>query len=222
MPNMPVSTVSGRKIVEMTVSVFITWFRRLDVNDRCASSSDGDAIVRTGSPRRPAGRGDRRRRGSGTTAAREICGNSRRASRPTTSRCGVTTRRSDATSRLSAEDLPDVVRRRLLEDVVLELVEPRLELVDLGPVVVDHRVDDAVQQRRRPLGQHEVVARTDVAQVRDRPRELVVHGDEELLAEEDVDLVRREACAAPPRSRCRAGSGRGGRRSSRPSASGSR
>ena len=40
MPNMPVSTVSGRKIVEMMVSVFITWFRRFDVNDRWASRSD--------------------------------------------------------------------------------------------------------------------------------------------------------------------------------------
>ena len=45
MPYMPVSTVSGMKTVEMMVSIFITWFRRFDVNDRCASSSAGEPIV---------------------------------------------------------------------------------------------------------------------------------------------------------------------------------
>ena len=50
-----------------------------------------------------------------------------------------------------------------------------------------------MQQRRRPFGQDEVVARADLEQVRDRAREVVVDGDQELLAEEDVDLVRREA-----------------------------
>ena len=32
---------------------------------------------------------------------------------------------------------------------LLDLVEPLFELVDLGPVVIDHRVDDAMQQRDR-------------------------------------------------------------------------
>ncbi len=94
---------------------------------------------------------------------------------------------------LEPEDHADVVGIRLVEHRVLELVEAGLELLDLGAIVVDHRVDDAVQQRRRPFGQHEVVARADVAQVRQRAREVVVHGHQELLAEEDVDLVRREA-----------------------------
>ena len=36
-PHMPVSTVSGRKIVDITVSTFITWFRRLETVDRLTS-----------------------------------------------------------------------------------------------------------------------------------------------------------------------------------------
>src|SRR5206468_13104914 len=38
MPYSPVSSVSGMKIVETTVSTFITSFRRLLVFERCASS----------------------------------------------------------------------------------------------------------------------------------------------------------------------------------------
>src|SRR5439155_20702285 len=38
MPYIPVSSVSGMKIVETTVSTFITSFRRLLVFERCASS----------------------------------------------------------------------------------------------------------------------------------------------------------------------------------------
>ena len=37
-----------------------------------------------------------------------------------------------------------------LEHFLLELVEPLLELLDLGPVVVDHRVDDAVHRSAGP------------------------------------------------------------------------
>ena len=38
MPYMPVSTVSGMKIVEMIVSTFITLFSWFETFDRCASS----------------------------------------------------------------------------------------------------------------------------------------------------------------------------------------
>ena len=37
-PYMPVSTVSGMKIVDRTVRTFITWLRRVDTLVRCASS----------------------------------------------------------------------------------------------------------------------------------------------------------------------------------------
>ena len=36
-PHMPVSTVSGRKIVDITVSTFITWLRRFEIADRYPS-----------------------------------------------------------------------------------------------------------------------------------------------------------------------------------------
>ena len=37
MPHMPVSTVIGSKIVETTVSTFITWLRRFEIADRYPS-----------------------------------------------------------------------------------------------------------------------------------------------------------------------------------------
>ena len=42
---------------------------------------------------------------------------------------------------------------------LFDLVEPLFELVDLGPVVIDHGVDDAMHQRDRALGEDVVVAR---------------------------------------------------------------
>ena len=54
-PEGPVSTVSGRKIVDITVKTFITVFRRLEIDDRCASripvmrswNSDASSYSRT-------------------------------------------------------------------------------------------------------------------------------------------------------------------------------
>ena len=37
MPYMPVSTVSGRKMVEISVSTFMTAFSWFEIADRCAS-----------------------------------------------------------------------------------------------------------------------------------------------------------------------------------------
>ena len=158
--------------------------------DRCASSSAGDAILKqhrlVGHPHEVIVDVAEAVRHSPRS-----CANSRRASRPTTSRCGVTTRRSDATSRLSAEDLADVVLRRARRRRRSSSSSSRvLELLDLRPVVVDHRVDDAVEQRRRPLAEHVVVARTDVAQLRRSTARAVVDRDQ---------VVARRG-----RSRCRA------------------
>ena len=72
-----------------------------------------------------------------------------------TSRCGVMIRRSERHVALLVEDAARTsVGVGSLEDRVLELVEPLLELVDLGPVVIDHRVDDAVEQRDRPFAEN--------------------------------------------------------------------
>ena len=122
-----------------------------------------------------------------------ISGNSRRASRPTASRCGSTTRRSDETSVLKSRIRRASCGSRLLEHLLLELVEPLLELVDLRPVVVDHRVDDAVQQHGRALAEHPRVAGADLADLADRARHARVHGHEEPLAEEEIDVLRPEA-----------------------------
>ena len=45
-----------------------------------------------------------------------------------------------------------------LDHRLLDFVEPLLELVDLGPIVIDHRVDDAMQQRDRALAEDRLVA----------------------------------------------------------------
>ena len=68
-----------------------------------------------------------------------------------------TTRRSLEMSRLTARISPVSASPAVLEHLALDVVEPRLELVDLGPVVVDHRVDDAVHQRDRPLARAAVL-----------------------------------------------------------------
>ena len=125
---------------------------------------------------------------------------SRRASRP----IDVALRDDDAAERRR----PGASRRGCrapvlvagLEDLVLERVEPILELVHLGPVVIDHRVDDAMQQRDRPFGQDLGIARRVIAQLGDRSRVAVVDGDEIIRADEEVDVVGREAVLARLRS----------------------
>ena len=101
MPHMPVSTVSGMKIVEMTVSTFITVVQLVRHVGQVRVEEARDAvleehrfvrepdqvIVHVAEPVRHLFRDDP---------------NSRRARRPTASRCGSTTRRSEATSRLKS------------------------------------------------------------------------------------------------------------------------
>ena len=100
----------------------------------------------------------------------------------------------------------------------LELSSRSLELVDFRPIVVDHRVDDAVHQRRRSLrrapwncaGRSRAICSID----RESPR---VNRHEVVAAEEEVHVVGPEAVLGRLRSRCGAGSRRDSRRRIRPS-----
>ncbi len=70
-----------------------------------------------------------------------------------TSRCGVTMRRRLRDVALLARISPHQRPACGLSNTCrLELVEPFLELLDLRPVVVDHGVDDAVEEGHRPFG----------------------------------------------------------------------
>ena len=121
---------------------------------------------------------------------------SRRARRAITSRCGVTIRRSVDTSRLVSRISRMSAGLRLLEHRLLELVDPVLELLDLRPVVIDHRVDDPVEQRDRSLG-HDLRVPGDVLlELGDRSRVAVVDRDEVVRADEEVDVVRGETLSA--------------------------
>ena len=93
---------------------------------------------------------------------------------------------------LELEDASRELRSGSFEDLLLELVEPVLELLDLRPIAVDHRVDDAVHQGDRPFAEDAGVADADLADFADRPRHAGVHGDEVALPQEEVDVLRLE------------------------------
>ena len=109
----------------------------------------------------------------------------------------VALRHDDAAQRRDvALDRQDVAGHRLgrrLDDVLFDLVEPFFELVDLRPIVIDHRVDDAMQQRDRAFAEHVLRARADLADVRDAAPLAVVDGDEEVRRQEEIGFVRVEA-----------------------------
>ena len=84
----------------------------------------------------------------------------------------------------------------MLEHRVFQLVDPLLELLDLGTVVVDHRIDDAVKQRHRPFAHQLRVALDGIGELLDRGRVAVVNGDEVVRSEEEVDVVGREPLVA--------------------------
>ena len=157
MPYRPVSTVSGMKIVAMTVRTFITLvqpirtWRQVRVEQardpilqehRFVSQPD-QVVVDVAEPVRH-GLGD----------LRELA--ARRAG-SIASRCGSTTRRSDEMSRLKSRICFGEVAAARAEHLGLELLEPVLQLVDLRAVVVDHRVDDPVQQRAGAFAEHAAV-----------------------------------------------------------------
>ena len=77
---------------------------------------------------------------------------------------------------------------------LLELVEPLLELLDLRPVVVDHRVDDPVHQHAGAFAEEPIALRAQTSVILlDRSRLARVDGDQILRAEEEIDVLRLEA-----------------------------
>ena len=140
------------KIVDTTVSTFITSLSRLLTFERCASSMP---VIRSW------------KISTSSAIADEVIVDVAEAERhlgadvdeiaPRQAGDDVALRRDDAAQAgdlaLLVEDPADQLRLGLVEDLLLQIVEPLLELVDLGPVGVDHRVDDAVKQRDRALGQ---------------------------------------------------------------------
>ena len=156
MPHMPVSTVSGRKIVDITVSTFITWFRRLETVERCASrmpvTRSWNRIASSDEPHEVVvdvaeaiGHlvGDRRK-----LPARQAADRVALRDQHAPQRRQVALQRehlAHQSSRVPGTPLPRACSIRVLERL------------DLRPVVVDHRVDDAVQQRDRALGQDALV-----------------------------------------------------------------
>ncbi len=58
--------------------------------------------------------------------------------------------------------------------------------------MIDHRVDDAMQQRHRPFRQDVVRAGAELGNMRDAAALAVVDGDEEIRREEKIRLVRFE------------------------------
>ena len=146
--------------------------------------------------------------------------NSRRARRPTASRCGSATRRSPMMSRFSARMSRTMSALRPLEHALLQLVEPGLELLHLGPVVIHHQVDDAVHQRdrapRRGCGRSADTCRASPGSCASGRR----------ASSPGSSGRGRSRCrasrsdAAPRGNRCRGGSGRGSRRTARSSGAG--
>ena len=68
-----------------------------------------------------------------------------------------------------------------------------LELLHLRPVVVDHRVDDPIQQHARPLAEEPIVLVAEVVDLAERPRHARMHRHQVLRAEEEVDVLGLEA-----------------------------
>ena len=98
-------------------------------------------------------------------------------------------RRRLAMSRLTARISPVSEARGFLDDLLFDLVEPCLELVDFGPVVVDHRVDDSVHQRDRAFRQDVPGPRAQLTDMLDAAALAVVNGDQEVRRQEEVGLA---------------------------------
>ena len=63
------------------------------------------------------------------------------------------------------ENLAHELRPGVLEDFLLELVETILQLLDLGTVVIDHRIDDPVEEGDGAFAEDLGVSRAVVAQL---------------------------------------------------------
>ena len=169
--------VSGMNTVAMTVRTFMTVFSWFETIDRCASSRllirSWKNIDSSAMPHEvivdvaePVGNlfVDERKLAAGEPAD------------------DVALRLHDAAQRgdvaLEVEDLASQTRLGALEHLFLDRVEPGVELVDLRPIGVDHQVDDAVHQRRRPLAERHGVLGTDLLNAVDRARVAAVNRDE--------------------------------------------
>ena len=100
----------------------------------------------------------------------------------------MTTRRIERNVALDRQDLAGELRRVWLITAVFDFVEPVLELVDLGPVVVDHAVDDPVHQGHRALAQRNVRAVAQLRHLRDAAAAAVVDRHEIVAPEKEVDV----------------------------------
>jgi hypothetical protein len=107
-------------------------------------------------------------------------------------------RRSDETSRFFLRISRTNSGGLRKEHFFFQLVDPLFELVDLRPVGVDHRIDDPVEQRHRPLGHQLDVARTVIAQLADRAARSVVDRDQVGRSEKKIHVVGGETLIAQP------------------------
>ena len=118
-------------------------------------------------------------------------------------RHGVALRQRHAPERrdfcLELQNVPQRVPLRPLEHRPLERFDPLLEPIDLRRVVVDHPVHDAMQQVARPFGQDVLVPRAHLELRLDRPRRRMVDRDQEIPAQEEVDVVRDNPLLPPGR-----------------------
>src|SRR4029453_7321313 len=85
---------------------------------------------------------------------------------------------------------------RIGEDLFFQVVESIFELLDLRAIVVHHRVDDAMEQRNRTIGENSRVAGTILQQVRYPARSPDVNGHEIVRAQEEIDVVSLESTTA--------------------------
>ncbi len=97
---------------------------------------------------------------------------------------------------LEIDDAAGQVRASASEDLLFQLVQPLLQLLDLRAIVIHHRVDDAVHQRRRALPEDPAVPRADVSHLADRSRDARMNGDQVAVAEEEIDVLRVEGVLA--------------------------
>ena len=109
-------------------------------------------------------------------------------------RCGAASEMSRLTARMSP--IRPLVAR--LDDGLLDLVEPILELVGFGTVVVDHRVDDAMEQGHRAFRENVTGALAELGDVGDAAPLPVVNRHQIVRAQEEVRFVRVEQVLARP------------------------
>ena len=111
---------------------------------------------------------------------------------------GIALRDQDAAHlRQLALDLHDLRHqlRPARQGALLERLDPFFERLSDGTVVLHHRIDDPVHERDRPFGEEVLVLTTRVSQALDAARGAIVHRDEIVLPEEEVDVARGEgAC----------------------------